>query len=246
MRINIKNFKDVITKATMNFSIETLQLRFSDRIKSDMINGNGTSISILNVENNVLDTNEELVFNFGEPQNNVIPFIALFDDEVVDLSLTDLFMKMKKDSQTTKIGFCSDAAVKRLGKDDVRDVEWFFEMTIDQTIIDQFDKIKKIGSRFGKVYFCVQDNKLILETSDKTNRYSNGVKFTLAEDVDYHDLSLLYRYQDMVNMFHVIEMDIDKGFTLKISYDEEQELGCVYIFSENNEEKYALISRESV
>ena len=54
MKININNFKDVIIKSTMNFSIETLQLRFSDRIQSDMINGNGTSITILDIPNNII------------------------------------------------------------------------------------------------------------------------------------------------------------------------------------------------
>lgn len=245
MRINIKNFKNVITKATLNFGIETLQLRFSDRIESDMLNGNGTSISILNVQNNVLDTNEELVFNFSDPSNNVIPFITLFDSEQVDLSLTDLFMKFIDGGQITKVGFCSDAAVKRLGSTDVQNVDWFYEMPIDLDLIKKFDKIKKIGSRFGKVYFAVSENKLYLETADKTNRYSNGVKFKLA-DIEMPDMSLAYVYTDMVNFFHCIEMNLDKHFTLKIAYQEDQELGCVYAFSENNEEKYALISRENL
>lgn len=245
MRINIQNFKDVVTKATLNFSIETLQLRFGDRIQSDMINGNGTSISILDIENNVLDTTEELVFNFGDPSNNLIPFIALFDTDEVELSLTDLFMKFRDGQQITKVGFCSDAAVKRLGTDDVKDVDWFYDMAIDQTLIDQFEKIKKIGSRFGKVYFTVDQNRLFLETADKTNRYSNGVKFKLA-DIEMPDLSLAYVYNDMVNFFHCIEMNIEKGFTLKVSYDREQGLGCVYAFSEQSNEKYALISRENL
>ena len=245
MKINIKNFKDVVIKATMNFSIETLQLRFSNRIKSDMINGNGTSISILDVENNVLDTNEELVFNFGDPSNNLIPFIALFDNDEVELSLTDLFMKFMDGEQITKVGFCSDAAVKRLGTEDVKDVDWFYDMKIDQILIDQFEKIKKIGSRFGKVYFSVDNNRLFLETADKTNRYSNGVKFKLA-DIQKPNLSLAYAFGDMVNLFHCIEMNLDKDFTLKVSFDEEQGLGCVYAFSEQGNEKYALISRENL
>jgi hypothetical protein len=245
MKININNFKETITKATLNFSIETLQLRFSDRIQSDMISGNGTSISILNVENNVLDTNEELVFNFGDPSNNVIPFIALFDSNEVDLSLTDLFMKFRDGDQINRIGFCSDAAVKRLGTDDVKNVDWFFDMKINKELIEKFDKIKKIGSRFGKVYFDINSKRLFLETADKTNRYSNGVKFKLA-DIDVEDRSLAYVYNDMVNFFHCIEMDIDKDFTLKISYDEEQKLGCIYAYSDDGNEKYSLISRENL
>jgi hypothetical protein len=246
VKINIKNFKNVITKATLNNGIESLQLRFKDgKIQSDMLNANGTSISILNVENDVLDTNEELTFNFSDPSSNVVPFIQLFDNEEVKLSLTDLFMKLKDGGQTTKVGFCAEAAVKRLGKDNIKNVEWFFEMNIDNDVIKNFNKIKKIGSRFGKIYFVVEDNKLYIETADRTNSYSNGVKFKLA-DIEMHDLALAYAYNDMVNFFHVIEMNIDKNFTIKVSYNEEQELGCVYAVSEHDEEKYALISREGM
>lgn len=246
MRINIKNFKEVIIKATLNFSIETLQLRFSDRIQSDMINGNGTSISILDVENNVLDTNEELTFNLGDLSNNVIPFISLFDNEEVELSLTDVFLTFKDGTQSIKISSTSENAVKKLGTSDVQNTEWFYEMGIDEEFIRQFDKIKKIGSKFGKVYFVVKDNKLFLETADKTNRYSNGVKFKLADDINMPDIALAYVYNDVVNFFHCIEMDLDKGFILKIEYKEEQGLGCVYASSEHGNEKYALISRENL
>lgn len=245
MQINIKNFKKAITKATLNFSIETLQLRFSDRIESDMLSANGTTISILNIENNVLNTNEELVFNFNDPANNVIPFIMLFDSESVELSLTDLFMKMQDGQQIAKIGFCSDHAVKRLGSNDVQNVNWFYDIDITDDLIKKFEKIKKIGSRFGKVYFYTNENVLYLETSDKTNRYSNGVKFKLA-DIQMDDISLAYVYSDMVNFFHCIEMNLDKGFKLKLAYDNEQGLGCIYAHSEHNEEKYALISRENL
>lgn len=245
MLINIKNFREVITKATMNFSIETLQLRFSDRIVSDSLSTSGTSIAILDVENNVLDTHEELVFNFADPANNVIPFIQLFDSEQVNLSLTDLFMKFKDGSQITKVGLSSDRAIKRLGTDDVQNVEWFFNCEINQDLINNFDKIKKIGSRFGKVYISVYNKRLFLETADKINRYSNAVKFKIA-DIDMDDLSLSYVYQDMCNFFHCIEMNLEKNFTLKVSYDAGQSLGCIYAFSEHGNEKYSLISRENL
>ena len=137
------------------------------------------------------------------------------------------------------------SSVKKLGTDDVKDVEWFYDIQLDQGIITNFEKIKKIGSRFGKIYFVINNNRLFIETADRTNRYSPGVKFKLA-DIEKEDLSLAYVYNDVVNFFHCIEMDIDKEFTLKISYDDEQGLGCVYAFSDQGNEKYALISRENL
>lgn len=246
MQINIKNFKDVVTKGTMNFGIETLQLRFKDdRITSNMLSRTGTSIAILNVNNDVINSNEELVWNFSEPSTDVIPFIKLIDSEEAELSLSDLFMKIKDGDRTIKIGFCSENAVRRLGNDDVENEHWFHEMPIDIDFIKDFEKIKRIGSRFGKVYFVVKDKKLFIETADKTNIYSNGYKVKLA-DIDKEDLSLAYVYIDMVNFFHCIEKDIEKNFILKIEFKEDQGLGCIYAHSENGEEKYSLISRDSL
>jgi len=248
MELNIKNFKNVVTKGTMNFGIETLQLRFSEgRITCNMLSRTGTSIAILNVENNVIDIDEELVWNFSEPAADVIPFVNLIDDENVRLDLTDIFMNLiDRGERVTRIGFCSENAVRRLGTDDVLNTEWFFEMPIDVDFIRDFEKIKRIGARFGKVYFSVKDHKLVIETADKTNMYSNGHIVPLANDLDMQDISLAYVYTDMVNFFHCIEMDLEKNFTLKIEYKEDQGLGCIYALSENGEEKYSLISRDSM
>lgn len=245
MKINVDNFRNVITKATLNFGIETLQLRFSDRIKCDSINQNGTSISILDVENDVLDTNEQLTFNFSDPSNNVIPYINLLEKTEPELSLTDLFMKFIDESHSYKVGFVSDTAIRRLGTDDVKDVDWFFETKIDEKIIKKFEPIKKIGSRFGKVYIDLDNKRLFINTTDKTNRYSNDVKFKIA-DLDMRDLSLAYTYTDMVNFFHCVEMSLAKNFTMKVSFDEEQGLGCLYAHTESGDEKYALISRDKL
>jgi hypothetical protein len=148
--------------------------------------------------------------------------------------------------ELSKIAFCSENAVRRLGTDDVMNTEWFFEMPLDIDFIRNFEKIKRIGARFGKVYFVIKDKSLYIETSDKTNMYSNGYKVRLADDIDMEDISLAYVYTDVVNLFHCIEMDLEKNFTLKIEYKEDQGLGCVYALSENGEEKYSLISRDSL
>jgi hypothetical protein len=57
--------------------------------------------------------------------------------------------------------------------------------------------------------------------------YSNGYKVRLADDIDMEDISLAYVYTDVVNLFHCIEMDLEKNFTLKIEYKEDQGLGCI-------------------
>ena len=243
MKINLKNFKEAIVKGTMNFSIETLQLRFGDTIETDANSATGTCISILKINNNVLDIRDEISFNFSDPSQNVVPYIDLFDMEEVDASITDVFLKLINGEQSAKIAYASDSAIKRLGTDDVKqDVEWFFEHSIDDEFMKIFDKIKRIGSRFGKVYVSVNDNRVFLETADKTNRYSNGLRFKLA-DIEKEDINLCFSYKDICNLFHCVELSLEKNFKFKTTYNSEQELGILYAYAEDASEKYAIISQ---
>lgn len=243
MKINLKNFKKAIVKGTMNFSIETLQLRFGEFIETDSNSANGTCISILKINNDVLDIRDEISFNFSDPSQNVVPYFDLFDEDEVDASVTDVFLKLLNGRQSAKIAYASDAAIKRLGTNDVKqDVEWFFEHDIDENFMAIFDKIKKIGSRFGKVYISVNDGRVLLETADKTNRYSNGLRFKLA-DIEKENIDLCFSYKDICNLFHCVEMDLEKGFKFKTTYNSEQNLGILYAYSNDASEKYALISQ---
>lgn len=245
MKINIVNLEDVLKKATLNFSIETLQLRCSDVIESDMRSNDGNSISLLKVENNVLDTNEEITFNFANVAQNVMPFVQLFDNDEIDIDLHEGsngpgYVILVDGRQKTRLGFCYPTVPNRLGAPDVKqDVEWFFEFDVDEEFMKKFEKIKKVGSRFGKVYLEVKDKKIFLETADKDNQHSNGLKFHL-DDIDKHDLSLCFSFKDMVNLMNVL--DIEKGFKAKFTYENDSELGMVYVYTDDATEKYCLLS----
>jgi hypothetical protein len=211
-----------------------------------MRSGNGNCISILNVENDILDVNtEEFIFNFSDVAQNVIPFIQLFDEEEVEIELTEGarglgYMVLIQGNQRTRISHCFPNIPKRLGTKDVKqDVDWFFNFDIDEEFMSKFEKIKKIGARFGNVYLDVHENEVFLETADKNNTYSNGLKFKL-DDIEKDDLTLCFSYKDMVNLFNVL--DIDKKFNAKFTYDVHNELGMIYVFSEDNSEKYCLLS----
>ncbi len=244
MKINLKEFETVLKKATLNFSIETLQLRFSEKIEADMRSNDGNSISLLAIPNNVLDTHEELSFNFADVAQNVMPFVQLFDNEEIDLDLYEGsagagYMVMIDGNQRSRVSFCFPTVPKRLGTPDVKqDVDWFFEMNIDEEFMKKFEKIKKIGARFGKVYLNVIEKKVVMETADKSNAHSNGLRFDL-DDIDKDDLSICFSYKDMVNLMNVLTLE--KNFKAKFTYSEEQELGMVYVYAEDMTEKYSLL-----
>jgi len=243
VRINVENFKELIRKSTVNFSIETVQLRFGGtKVKTNMIASDGNTIAILDVQNDVIDVNDEVDFNFSDPSQGVIPFINLFDNEMVTVKLYENRMTLIDGQQRSNIGFCSPLVVSLLGTESIKeDVDWFFNMEVDEEFKNIFNKIKKIGARFGKVYFEVKDSVMAIDTSDKTNTYSNGLRFEL-NDCETEDLTLSFDYKNMVNLMNVI--GDRENFKLKLTYKEEQELGMLYTKLTDDSEKYCLLSKE--
>lgn len=243
MKINLKNFETVLKKATHNFNIETVQLVFEDgRIKTSMVSSSNNNIAILDITNKVVDVNDEMVFNFIEPSSNVLPFISSFDSEEVNFSITDAFMKLKDGDQSCRINFCDNEAVNVLGRQGTKDgLDWFFKIKIDESFMDKFEKIKKIGSRFGKVYIEVKDGNIYLDTSDKENYYSNGLKFKLDE-IESDEKTICFYYKDMVHLMSIIDLDLN--FELRCAYMDTQKLGLLNMVTENEteNENYSLIS----
>lgn len=208
-----------------------------------MISSDGNSISILNVDNNVIDTNDEVDYNFSEPLVNVVPFLNLFDSEEVDTDFYENRIVLKDGKQKSTLNFCSPTIITKFDKEKVGDnVEWFYEKEIDEDFMKYFGKIKKVGTRFQKVYFEVKDNEMFIETSDKTNEFSNGIRFNI-NNVKYKDLVLSFDYKDVVNVMKVIENNYE-NFLIKFAYKEEQDLGALFINSSDNSEQYCLFSRE--
>ena len=243
MRINVENLKELIRKSTVNFSIETVQLRFGGgKVKTNMISSDGNTIAILDAPNDVIDVNDELDFNFSDPSQGVIPFVNLFDNEMVNVKIYENRMTLMDGQQRSNIGFCSPLVVSLLGTNNIKeDVDWFFNMDVDENFKEIFKKIRKIGARFGKVYFEVKDQIMYIDTSDKTNVYSNGLKFEL-DNCEKENLTLSFDYKNMVNLMNVI--GDRENFKLKLTYKEEQELGMLYTKLTDDSEKYCLLSKE--
>jgi len=222
MKINIENFKKVLKKATINNIISTVQLKFGGgKITSSMISSNTNAISILNIDNNVLDTNDEVDFNFLEPVQEVTPYLNIFDNNEVDIKLLKNKIVLNDDNQQSRINFCSPLIVTLFGKTDVKqDANWFFEADIDEDFIRAYDKIKKIGAKFGRVYFNISDGKFIIETADKTNEFSNGLKIILRDAKDVDNINLCFLFVDLTNIIKVID-ESDKEFKIKFTYNEK-------------------------
>ena len=243
MKINIDNFKEVLKKATINNIISTVQLKFiGGKITSSMISNDNNAISILNIDNDVLDTNDEVDFNFLEPAQEVTPYLNIFDNNEVNIKIQKNKIVLNDKNQQSRINFCSPIIVTLFGKTDVKkDAHWFFETDIDEEFIKAYNKIKKIGSKFGRVYFDISNGKFIIETADKTNEFSNGLKIVLSDAKDVKDRNLCFLYTDLTSIMKVIT-ESNKDFKIKFTYNEKQELGLLYVYSKDDSEKYCLFS----
>ena len=121
------------------------------------------------------------------------------------------------------------------------DVEYFKTIQLDDDFIEAFNKIKKIGSKFNKIYFGVADDVLYIETSDKQNRFSNGLRIDIDE-VEHNDLSMCFEFKNVVNLIAILNGEYTE-FTCRFAYVEEQELGMMNVTREDNSEIYYLMSR---
>ena len=244
MLINTSEFKNVLKKSTLDYCINSVQLNFTkEKLTSSMISSSSDAIAILNLPNLVLPEmkkTDTLVMNFSEPNANILPYLNLIDDnEETKINIKDEKITLVQGKQKSNMFFCSELVVGVYeGEGPKSDIEYFNIMDIDDDFMNSFSKIKKIGAKFNKIYFGVSNNVLYIETSDKQNRFSNGLRIDLC-DVEYDDMSMCFNFKNVVNVMSILENEFKCHFT----YVPSQELGMVYIGNEDESEKYYLMSK---
>lgn len=250
MNINIVEFKKILKKATLNLSLDSVQLNFTrDKIKSKMITNANDAIVILDLPNTVIpDVKEhnEHTFNFHDPNQSIIPYIGLIeDDQQTNINVLQEKIVLTTGNLKSSIFFCSPAVVAVFNRDNVRSGnDYLAEFVLNDDFIKQFNMIKKIGMRFGKVYFSILNKKLVMETTDKTNRFSNGLSFNLF-DIESDDLTLCFDYKNFVNVMASIDNDYE-NFMFHIIYQADTEMGLIYFNKVDDSERYFLMSRQDV
>lgn len=241
MKVNVNEFRNFVQKATLNYTIDSININYdkeNDKVWSKMISTTSDAVSILNVGNSIFtNVKDDVELNFCNPKTELKPYLDLIDDEEVEFKLHKNKIVLDK---KVKIHFDDPSVVSTFGGNAPSDnIEYFVTLNVDEQFFNEFKKIKKIGNRFGKVYFTVTDNKLYLETMDKTNTYSNGISFELC-DVDTNDLSMCFDYNLFCNLMNVVD---DENFKIKLTYMEEREGGMVYLYNLDESEQYFLMSK---
>jgi hypothetical protein len=247
MSVNIKNFKNVLKKSTLNFSLDTVQINlYKDRIVSKMTTNTSDAIVMLNVDNNVIsgiNENHEIQLNFVEPNNTLVPYINLLNDEdEVDISFHKEKITIKSQSFKSDVFFCDPSIVSVFNRPENREHKPIFVIDIDDDFIEKFEMIKKIGARFGKIYFTVKDNILKMETTDKTILYSNNLSFDLGE-FKHKDFSFCFDYRNVVNTMSSIGSEYGDFKMGIIKAPDSDETGMLTFINKDKSEKYYLLSK---
>lgn len=241
MQLNIKNFLEVMRKATLNHSINSVQLNFEDdRIKTKMIkDGTSDAIVFLDIPNEVITTEEELSLNFKEPKTFVVPYVKTFAEETVELSIKREKMILQNANKKVDIYFDDPAAISVFTRTP-REMDFFIDIDVDGSFRQMYKDLKQVGSRAGNVYFDVKDKVFFIEATDRSNRFSNAMRFDLVTDVDVDDLSMMF---DWKNFFNLMEVIGDRDFKMKFTYVESQQKGSFKATNEGSE-VYFLMSRQ--
>ena len=188
-----------------------------------------------------MTTDDETTFNFREPTQNLFPFLNIIDNQLIDIDIQREKVVLKDGRQKANIFLSSPAAIRTFGSNP-RELPFFTSIPLDDVFIELYKKIKKVGNRFGKIYFSVEDGKFFIETTDKTNQFSNGLKFELSE-IEKDNLSMFFDFKNFVNVIEVINGDAAE-FTLNFAWIEAQEKGALVAKKNDDSEIYFLMSRD--
>jgi len=243
MNLNVGNFKEILKKATFNFSIESVQLKLTeDKVCSSMVSNGRTTVSVLNLPNNILDVKgEEIELNFSEPNKHLMPFLNLIDEESVGVKIDDEKMVISSGRQKSKMFFCSPQVVSTFSSPMRPDIKPFITIDMNEDFIGAISKIKKVGQKFGSVYFNVEKGIFSIETTDKSNRFSNSLKFDLVE-CEGDDITLKFDYKEFMDAITVMNGSMDT-FNVTFYFVNESNRGMFMATNGDESEKYYVMSR---
>ena len=246
MILNLEEFKNVISKATINYLVDFVQLNISkDRIQSKMTNGRG-SISIINIPNYMIlemKSGDEFQLNFDDPQSGVLPFLNSFDSEEAIFSEQKEKVVLTVNNTRTKISLAFPQDNKIFLPDAPKSsVVPFTTFKVDSVFQDAYNKIKKVAPKFDKLYFTVEDDVLYLEATDKTNTSSNGVKVDLFTVEEQDPKVICFPFKSFSNIMSLIGNSDE--YSMSLIYVKEQQMGMLSVFKEDKSEQYFQFSQK--
>lgn len=241
MRLNIENLIDIIKKTTTNNLGDYTQLSFdNNRIKCSIINQEKNIITKLNIENNVIeDLDEDIELNFISPEVNLIPYLRIFENNIIDLKYTKLrtnivgVFNLSDGKLKTRISL-SEPIISRYFTKSPNNLNEIHSFDIDSAFLSAFDKLKKISAKTDKLYLSSKNKIFSIETGDKSIAYTNEVLIEICK-CDAEDFCGLYIFKNIQALISILSKDIKYKASLLSGGKDKHVL---YIKSEDGSEEY--------
>lgn len=249
MIVNTRKFEEFLRKATLAHTIDFVQFDVtSSTVSSRLISQNRDAIVILKLNNSEAgifqEVKGEYEFNFSEPAQKLVPYLAVIDTEEAIVEVKPNFINLVNGKMKSKVSLDNPESSKIFNADAPKnEPDYFVTLPVDSDFLEDFSKIKKIGSRFGKIYFTVRDGKLYIETTDKTNAYANTLDFELLP-VEKEDFFMMFDYKNFTSLMSVL--DSDKKYTISLDYISEKGLGMMFVIDSEKTEKFYLFSKKEI
>lgn len=250
-KVNLLEFQDVLKRSTLNFSIDNVKMTFgATTYKVGMRSSN--AIVILRGENKVISgisDNDVWELMFSDPQRNVKSYFDLIipdENDEADIQMKNEKIIVKSGKQKSNLFFCDERVTTRFDGDGPRTMgDEIFSIDISQDFVDTYNLVKKVASGFKKIYFNVEDGEVSVESTDKTNTYSNGMKMQVGTSEYEGSVSVCFDYKTFNNVMTLLNGDAE-DFQFRIGYIEQSQGGMASFIRKDESEKYFIMtSREN-
>lgn len=252
MKINLKEFEKVLTKASVGNSFDFVQLLVSpDKIKTSLSLPSRALVTILTLDNTFLEDmqpNDIFEMNFNNPNVEIIPHLKLFSTDVLECKFTkgikgeiaSIKVSEKETKMTAQWNLAMTSATKVFNNPSfVKDLEFFTEIVIDEDFAAKIQALKKIAYSTNKIYFSTDaDKNLSIETGDKKQKHVNTFQIELQEidnslSAYFNGIAICLDAKIFVSVMEQIESD--GSFKIKIAYKPEKKIGMICITNDGTE-----------
>ena len=244
MIANVRRFENVIRKCTINHLIDYVQLNVTpETISSKLINSEKNTIAILNMKNEVfleMKKGTAMELNFDEPASSVVPYLSLIEEDEAIFEEKKEKIQLVAGTLKSKITLCQPQDSKIFGADAPKSTNKpFVKIKVDDSFKEAYNKIKKIAPKFNKVYFTVDAGTLYIETTDKTNPASNGIKLDIFSCEDEANKTICFPFKNLNSVMSVLDEGV---YVIDVYYIESADMGMVAFIKEDESEKFYVFS----
>ncbi len=268
-QINLNVLSDILRKGTLDLAVQMIQIQFKNsRMIIKMISGPRNVITILNLENNMINFSEhdDVTLNFGgltRPLQTIDTIQKFTGMDVVSIEIFDgeenprLVFKPtynldgKQFEQRHTNIMCDESVMDRflLGSKDYDELPVFAEFTVTPDLLNLFYQISAHAGIFGKIYFRLNNGVLSIDATDENNIFEDKHDCDLAENVESENMAMCFDFDNFTHLLNVIKSETSKENpkTYKIGFTWiQQTSGVIRVFSKDNEEseEYMLLNRE--